>query len=1495
MSATKFLEKWKSKKKNLLFDIDASASTELNLISKTPMLSTSSLVESAFSLQSTFHPKYKSSITDVQKIQSSVGGGKDCKDNTSLPSLRDAQESTTSEKRTKCIETLALEEYDDQLGQGLDGGNKRDTIEFIANIMVPYLRRSSFGDGVDEEGDDGESQHRESPNSWAFLENRGFIRLFHRDANRHTLLSADLNITTEMLCGIAAEKFKITNAEARAHKLYIQMFTISPVISSERRLYKDEQPLRLQHAWLMDMGYGEDDIQLQGRNDIYHLIRFVYTDKGEPKNRTLEHAFRIYEEEISSEQPSLAMLNLSNLCLGLRGRIHLLRNMVPSCISGMKVLVSLTMAYNDLTELDEGLWNCRSLRNLICNNNQLTSLADDVTSLKYLEVLDIRNNHIKNLPMLTDMRLKTFYCSGNHVTQFKMENMRDLEAVLLSNNCISIFSYNLAVITQLDLSCNNLSTLPNHLDCLQSLQVLRLDDNRLVELPDSFSALTSLEILSIKNNSLWALPKMQTIAHLRKLNVSINNLTHLPDDLFELPFLQEVNASSNKIQRLPLINDYNISPSGCQYTDSNNFNVSHESTDIPLVGNRTCTGGNDSLRSCTRIEEVLENMCLDNKSRKRSHGSITSELLSGSRIAWEKPSSVGKPEYIYRDNENENCRETMHSNEIQHPYEDIPAIKRTTGGRLIKKTSSIPGGNWKGRWSNFTPWSGGRYSDASLHVDVMVSPITELYLGKNKLRDDTLRNCISRMHNLQILHLGDNALTELNYVARLSQLETLVLSGNELSFISDDIGYLTALRELYLNDNKLRFLPQSLCNLNRLAVLDISNNNMSCKPFSDEWIWTYNKELQCLDLSRNKQIGILNLNTDFRPLPKLKYLNLEGVQLPCRCKDNSGHLGYAVGGPLFCTVCIRSTLPQSLLSVVYLGPYMHDIGLTEAKNSGSWLGLLPRNVYSSLRNASITSVGTPDDLYRAPSGSSNPGGSVSVPNLLQGLPPLRTNGEFINDFLTEKVWSGEANLMKGRCARAESDYDLNRFNIRHGHFNLYAQQKKNGLKYLPSLQVFCLFVGHNGKEVAKYVHEVFISTFWEELVKSYDGIDIDNTISRALRRTFLAIDRSLAKDMPHISRISGCSGVTVCISKTRLFVANCGTAMAVLCRSGKAVPLSCKHTTRDPAEHRRIITKGGYISDDGKIFGLVEPTRAFGLFFLQSYIHSGAFVSEHHLTQEDELVILGCSGLWEVMSFQTACDIARNENNSWRAAKCLRDYAYMFGGKEDGICVQVIYTPKQLHPSIKTVIAIPQPYLDLGIKPDEVTPPHGKVTLVFTDIKNSTELWEKETNSMREAMRLHNELMRLLLRKHRGYEVKTEGDAFMVSFETAAHALQWCLNVQLQLMSIKWPRPILDLPECEEVRSKRSKNLLFVGVRVRMGIHTGSPDCDPDPVTGRMDYFGPMVNRSARVSSLADGGQIVISHNVWQDLQGGLGDDTVYRVLGAFKLKGLAQKEIVYQ
>lgn len=193
---------------------------------------------------------------------------------------------------------------------------------------------------------------------------------------------------------------------------------------------------------------------------------------------------------------------------------------------------------------------------------------------------------------------------------------------------------------------------------------------------------------------------------------------------------------------------------------------------------------------------------------------------------------------------------------------------------------------------------------------------------------------------------------------------------------------------------------------------------------------------------------------------------------------------------------------------------------------------------------------------------------------------------------------------------------------------------------------------------------------------------------------------------------------------------------------------------------------------------------------------------------------------------------------------------------------------------------------------DASTAPTGRIALVFTDVQGSSTLWEKAPTVMRVALDLHNGLLRRLLDERGGYEVKTEGDAFMVAFGDPVSAVRWCVDVQRALVSLDWPPELLALLDAAEVRDEYG-TAIFRGLRVRMGVHLDEPEAVPDPRTGRMDYFGPPVNRAARIAGSAQGGQILVGGDAWRAVEPRIVELGLVRSrrLGARVLRGLAEPE----
>lgn len=165
--------------------------------------------------------------------------------------------------------------------------------------------------------------------------------------------------------------------------------------------------------------------------------------------------------------------------------------------------------------------------------------------------------------------------------------------------------------------------------------------------------------------------------------------------------------------------------------------------------------------------------------------------------------------------------------------------------------------------------------------------------------------------------------------------------------------------------------------------------------------------------------------------------------------------------------------------------------------------------------------------------------------------------------------------------------------------------------------------------------------------------------------------------------------------------------------------------------------------------------------------------------------------------------------------------------------------------------------------------PSGTVTFLFTDIEGSTKLWESHPDLMRTALARHDALMRETIAAANGYIFKTIGDAFCAAFAEPKSALEAAVAAQLALKSENWPE--------------------LVQIRVRMALHTGAVESRDD------DYFGPPVNRVARLLGTASGGQSILSQTTFDLVRDSLPNEVSFINLGSHQLKDLARPEQVFQ
>jgi class 3 adenylate cyclase len=164
--------------------------------------------------------------------------------------------------------------------------------------------------------------------------------------------------------------------------------------------------------------------------------------------------------------------------------------------------------------------------------------------------------------------------------------------------------------------------------------------------------------------------------------------------------------------------------------------------------------------------------------------------------------------------------------------------------------------------------------------------------------------------------------------------------------------------------------------------------------------------------------------------------------------------------------------------------------------------------------------------------------------------------------------------------------------------------------------------------------------------------------------------------------------------------------------------------------------------------------------------------------------------------------------------------------------------------------------------------PDGTVTLLFSDIENSSRLTERVGDQRwLELLNAHNTIVRAQLDEHGGYEVKSQGDGFMLAFPSARQAVKCAIDIQRAL-------------------ARRAANG-ELPVRVRIGIHTG------EAIHHDGDFYGRSVVCAARIAGQAEGGEILISSLV-KELVEGRGDVPL-RDAGEFELKGLAGRQRLFR
>ncbi|KAH8482405.1 hypothetical protein H0E87_029740 [Populus deltoides] len=212
---------------------------------------------------------------------------------------------------------------------------------------------------------------------------------------------------------------------------------------------------------------------------------------------------------------------------------------------------------------------------------------------------------------------------------------------------------------------------------------------------------------------------------------------------------------------------------------------------------------------------------------------------------------------------------------------------------------------------------------------------------------------------------------------------------------------------------------------------------------------------------------------------------------------------------------------------------------------------------------------------------------------------------------------------------------------------------------LQTAHFFGVYDGHGGSQVANYCRDRFHSALSEEIEFVKNGL-IDGSIKdgcqeqwkKAFTNCFLKVDAEVGGKggaEPVAPETVGSTAVVATICSSHIIVANCGDSRAVLCRGKEPVALSVDHKPNREDEYARIEAAGGKVIqwNGHRVFGVLAMSRSIGDRYLKPWIIPEPEVMFIPRAKEDECLILASDGLWDVMSNEEACDLARKRILVW--------------------------------------------------------------------------------------------------------------------------------------------------------------------------------------------------------------------------------------------------------
>ncbi|XP_059939695.1 PH domain leucine-rich repeat-containing protein phosphatase 2 isoform X1 [Mesoplodon densirostris] len=782
-------------------------------------------------------------------------------------------------------------------------------------------------------------------------------------------------------------------------------------------------------------------------------------------------------------------------------------------------------------------------------------------------------------------------------------------------------------ISTVDLSCHSLEEVPEHLFYSQDITYLNLRHNFMqLERPgglDTFYKFSQLKGLNLSHNKLGSFPVLLCeISTLTELNLSCNGFHDLPSQIGNLLNLQTLCLDGNFLSTLPeeLGNLQQLSSLGISF---NNF------SQIPKV-----------YEKLTMLDKVV---------------------MAGNQL------EVLNLEVL-------NCMSHVKHVDLRMNHLKTMVIENLEGNKYIT------------------------------HMDLRDNQLTDLDLSslcnleqlhceRNRLRELTLSG-----FSLRTLNANSNRLTAVNVYPVPSLLTSLELSRNLLECVPDWACEAKKIEILDVSYNLLTEIPMRILSSLSLRKLMVGHNHVQNLPALVEHI-----PLEVLDIQHNLLTRLPD--TLFSKALNLRYLNasansLESLPSACTGEESLSALQLLyLTNNLLTDQCVPVLVGHPHLRILHLANNQLQTfpasklnkleQLEELNLSGNKLKTIPTTIANCKRLHTLVAhsnhISIFPEILQLPQIqfvdlSCNDLTEILIPEALpatlQDL-DLTGNTNLVLEHKTLDTFSHITTLKIDQKPLPTTDSTVTSNFWSHGLAEMAGQRNKLCISALAVDNfaegvgaVYGMFDGDRNEELPRLLQCTMADVLLEEVQQS-----TNDTVFMA--HTFLVSHRKLGMAGQKLG-----SSALLCYihpdtadptSSFSLTVANVGTCQAVLCRSGKPVPLSKVFSLeQDPEEAQRVKDQKAIITEDNKVNGVTCCTRLLGCTYLYPWILPKPHISSTPLTIQDELLILGNKALWEHLSYTEAVNAVCHVQDPLAAAKKLCTLAQSYGC-QDNVGAMVVY------------------------------------------------------------------------------------------------------------------------------------------------------------------------------------------------------------------------------